>query len=110
MLEYSNINILPIGKLLQSFDHWLQDGICKFLSEKDVHYSLHKQSPGLMSDVYLLAVVKVPILQHLESLRDEELEERREKRRRQQAEEEEAKQNERRASGAEEAREQSLQV
>uniref|UniRef100_A0A667ZYK5 HECT-type E3 ubiquitin transferase n=1 Tax=Myripristis murdjan TaxID=586833 RepID=A0A667ZYK5_9TELE len=57
-----------------------------------------------------VAVVKVPILQHLESLRDEELEERREKRRRQLAEEEEAKQNERRASGAEEAREQSLQV
>uniref|UniRef100_A0A667ZDK9 E3 ubiquitin-protein ligase HUWE1 n=1 Tax=Myripristis murdjan TaxID=586833 RepID=A0A667ZDK9_9TELE len=56
-----------------------------------------------------VAVVKVPILQHLESLRDEELEERREKRRRQLAEEEEAKQNERRASGAEEAREQSLQ-
>uniref|UniRef100_A0A4W6F2N7 HECT-type E3 ubiquitin transferase n=1 Tax=Lates calcarifer TaxID=8187 RepID=A0A4W6F2N7_LATCA len=48
-----------------------------------------------------VAVVKVPILQHLESLRDEELEERREKRRRQLAEEEESKQNERRASGAE---------
>uniref|UniRef100_A0A665X527 E3 ubiquitin-protein ligase HUWE1 n=1 Tax=Echeneis naucrates TaxID=173247 RepID=A0A665X527_ECHNA len=46
-----------------------------------------------------VAVVKVPILQHLESLRDEELEERREKRRRQLAEEEESKQNERRASG-----------
>ena len=57
-----------------------------------------------------LSVVKVPILQHLESLRDEELEERREKRRRQLAEEEETKQNERRASGAEEVREQSLQV
>ncbi|KAM9785540.1 E3 ubiquitin-protein ligase HUWE1 [Neosynchiropus ocellatus] len=53
-----------------------------------------------------VAVVKVPILQHLESLRDEELEERREKRRRQLAEEEESKQNERRASGAEQAREQ----
>uniref|UniRef100_A0A8C5AFK1 E3 ubiquitin-protein ligase HUWE1 n=1 Tax=Gadus morhua TaxID=8049 RepID=A0A8C5AFK1_GADMO len=57
-----------------------------------------------------VAVVKVPILQHLESLRDEELEERREKRRRQLAEEEEAKQSERRASGAEDSREQSLQV
>lgn len=57
-----------------------------------------------------VSVVKVPILQHLESLRDEELEERREKRRRQLAEEEESKQNERRASGAEQAREQSLQV
>uniref|UniRef100_A0A3Q3W3I7 E3 ubiquitin-protein ligase HUWE1 n=1 Tax=Mola mola TaxID=94237 RepID=A0A3Q3W3I7_MOLML len=56
-----------------------------------------------------VAVVKVPILQHLESLRDEELEERREKRKRQMAEEEESKQNERRASGAEQAREQSLQ-
>lgn len=56
------------------------------------------------------SVVKVPILQHLESLRDEELEERREKRRRQLAEEEESKQNERRASGAEQTREQSLQV
>ncbi|XP_029361459.1 E3 ubiquitin-protein ligase HUWE1 isoform X8 [Echeneis naucrates] len=56
-----------------------------------------------------VAVVKVPILQHLESLRDEELEERREKRRRQLAEEEESKQNERRASGAEQSREQSLQ-
>ncbi|XP_062420507.1 E3 ubiquitin-protein ligase HUWE1 isoform X6 [Pungitius pungitius] len=56
-----------------------------------------------------VAVVKVPILQHLESLRDEELEERREKRRRQLAEEEESKQNERRASGAEQAREQTLQ-
>ncbi|XP_046895555.1 E3 ubiquitin-protein ligase HUWE1 isoform X4 [Hypomesus transpacificus] len=55
-----------------------------------------------------VAVVKVPVLQHLESLRDEELEERREKRRRQLAEEEEAKQNERRTSGGEEAREQSL--
>lgn len=55
-------------------------------------------------------MVKVPILQHLESLRDEELEERREKRRRQLAEEEESKQNERRASGAEQTREQSLQV
>lgn len=55
-------------------------------------------------------VVKVPILQHLESLRDEELEERREKRRRQLAEEEESKQNERRASGAEQVRDQSLQV
>uniref|UniRef100_A0A3Q2ZU34 E3 ubiquitin-protein ligase HUWE1 n=1 Tax=Kryptolebias marmoratus TaxID=37003 RepID=A0A3Q2ZU34_KRYMA len=55
-----------------------------------------------------VAVVKVPILQHLESLRDEELEERREKRRRQLAEEEEFKQNERRAS--EQVREQSLQV
>lgn len=55
-------------------------------------------------------MVKVPILQHLESLRDEELEERREKRRRQLAEEEESKQNERRASGVEQAREQSLQV
>lgn len=54
--------------------------------------------------------MKVPILQHLESLRDEELEERREKRRRQLAEEEESKQNERRASGVEQAREQSLQV
>uniref|UniRef100_A0A3Q3JUL5 E3 ubiquitin-protein ligase HUWE1 n=1 Tax=Monopterus albus TaxID=43700 RepID=A0A3Q3JUL5_MONAL len=57
-----------------------------------------------------VAVVKVPILQHLESLRDEELEERREKRRRQLAEEEESKQNERRASGAEQARDQGLQV
>uniref|UniRef100_A0A3P9GYP9 E3 ubiquitin-protein ligase HUWE1 n=1 Tax=Oryzias latipes TaxID=8090 RepID=A0A3P9GYP9_ORYLA len=57
-----------------------------------------------------VAVVKVPILQHLESLRDEELEERREKRRRQLAEEEESKQNDRRASGAEQAREQTLQV
>ncbi|XP_029689696.1 E3 ubiquitin-protein ligase HUWE1 isoform X5 [Takifugu rubripes] len=56
-----------------------------------------------------VTVVKVPILQHLESLRDEELEERREKRRRQLAEEEESKQNERRASGAEQTREQSLQ-
>uniref|UniRef100_A0A3P8ZUI9 E3 ubiquitin-protein ligase HUWE1 n=1 Tax=Esox lucius TaxID=8010 RepID=A0A3P8ZUI9_ESOLU len=55
-----------------------------------------------------VAVVKVPILQHLETLRDEELEERREKRRRQLAEEEAAKQNERR-TGGEEAREQSLQ-
>lgn len=55
-------------------------------------------------------VVKVPILQHLESLRDEELEERREKRRRQLAEEEEtAKQNESSSAG-EETREQSLQV
>ncbi|XP_028307789.1 E3 ubiquitin-protein ligase HUWE1 isoform X6 [Gouania willdenowi] len=56
-----------------------------------------------------VAVVKIPILQHLESLRDEELQERREKRRKQLAEEEESKQNERRASGAEQAREQSLQ-
>ncbi|XP_060794475.1 E3 ubiquitin-protein ligase HUWE1 isoform X2 [Neoarius graeffei] len=56
-----------------------------------------------------VAVVKVPILQHLESLRDEELEERREKRRRQLAEEEEAKQNERSTSAGEESREQSLQ-
>ncbi|XP_053704819.1 E3 ubiquitin-protein ligase HUWE1 isoform X5 [Synchiropus splendidus] len=56
-----------------------------------------------------VAVVKVPILQHLESLRDEELEERREKRRRQLAEEEESKQNERRASGAEQSREQNVQ-
>ncbi|XP_073669096.1 E3 ubiquitin-protein ligase HUWE1 isoform X4 [Paramisgurnus dabryanus] len=56
-----------------------------------------------------VAVVKVPILQHLESLRDEELEERREKRRRQLAEEEEtAKQNESSSAG-EETREQSLQ-
>lgn len=55
-------------------------------------------------------MVKVPILQHLENLRDEELEERREKRRKQLAEEEETKQNERRASGAEQVREQSLQV
>ncbi|XP_071022080.1 E3 ubiquitin-protein ligase HUWE1-like isoform X17 [Oncorhynchus clarkii lewisi] len=55
-----------------------------------------------------VAVVKVPILQHLETLRDEELEERREKRRRQLAEEEEAKQNDRR-TGGEETREQSLQ-
>ena len=55
-------------------------------------------------------VVKVPILQHLEGLRDEELEERREKRRRQLAEEEEAKQNERSTSAGEESREQSLQV
>ncbi|TRY66469.1 hypothetical protein DNTS_005364 [Danionella cerebrum] len=56
-----------------------------------------------------VAVVKVPILQHLESLRDEELEERREKRRRQLAEEEEnAKQNESSAAG-EETRELSLQ-
>uniref|UniRef100_A0A8C7H8F0 HECT-type E3 ubiquitin transferase n=1 Tax=Oncorhynchus kisutch TaxID=8019 RepID=A0A8C7H8F0_ONCKI len=55
-----------------------------------------------------VAVVKVPILQHLETLRDEELEERREKKRRQLAEEEEAKQNDRR-TGGEEAREQSLQ-
>lgn len=36
-------------------------------------------------------MVKVPILNHLEALRDEELEERREKRRKQQAEEDEAK-------------------
>ncbi|XP_055022354.1 E3 ubiquitin-protein ligase HUWE1 isoform X8 [Boleophthalmus pectinirostris] len=56
-----------------------------------------------------VSVVKIPILQHLEYLRDEELEERREKRRRQMAEEEESKQNERRASGAEQSREQSLQ-
>lgn len=57
-----------------------------------------------------LTVVKVPILQHLESLRDEELEERREKRRRQLAEEEEtAKQNETSSTG-EETQEQSLQV
>uniref|UniRef100_A0AAV2LYL5 E3 ubiquitin-protein ligase HUWE1 n=1 Tax=Knipowitschia caucasica TaxID=637954 RepID=A0AAV2LYL5_KNICA len=56
-----------------------------------------------------VAVVKIPILQHLEHLRDEELEERREKRRRQMAEEEESKQNERRASGAEQSREQCLQ-
>uniref|UniRef100_A0A8C9VIV4 E3 ubiquitin-protein ligase HUWE1 n=1 Tax=Scleropages formosus TaxID=113540 RepID=A0A8C9VIV4_SCLFO len=46
-----------------------------------------------------VAVVKVPILQHLESLRDEELEERREKRRRQLVEEEEAKQNEKSTEG-----------
>lgn len=64
----------------------------------------------LLRQVRLCSVVKVPILQHLESLRDEELEERREKRRRQLAEEEESKQNERRASGAEQTREQSLQV
>ncbi|CAB1330156.1 unnamed protein product [Coregonus sp. 'balchen'] len=51
----------------------------------------------------------VPILQHLETLRDEELEERRERRRRQLAEEEEAKQNDRRSGGGEEPREQSLQ-
>lgn len=63
-----------------------------------------------LNHVCLCSVVKVPILQHLESLRDEELEERREKRRRQLAEEEESKQNERRASGAEQTREQSLQV
>nr|XP_015209351.1 PREDICTED: E3 ubiquitin-protein ligase HUWE1 [Lepisosteus oculatus] len=56
-----------------------------------------------------VAVVKVPIMQHLESLRDEELEERREKRRRQLAEEEEAKQSEKAPSGGEEGREQSLQ-
>ncbi|KAK6308449.1 hypothetical protein J4Q44_G00217200 [Coregonus suidteri] len=56
-----------------------------------------------------VAVVKVPILQHLETLRDEELEERRERRRRQLAEEEEAKQNDRRSGGGEEPREQSLQ-
>lgn len=64
-----------------------------------------------MSSLVLgLSVVKVPILQHLESLRDEELEERREKRRRQLAEEEEtAKQNES-SAGGEETREQSLQV
>lgn len=49
-------------------------------------------------------------MQHLESLRDEELEERREKRRRQLAEEEEAKQNERSTSAGEESREQTLQV
>lgn len=49
-------------------------------------------------------------MQHLESLRDEELEERREKRRRQLAEEEEAKQNERSSSAGEESREQTLQV
>lgn len=55
-------------------------------------------------------MVKVPILQHLESLRDEELEERREKRRQQLAEEEEAKQNERSTSAGEESREQTLQV
>lgn len=61
-------------------------------------------------EIFVLSVVKVPILHHLESLRDEELEERREKRKRQMAEEEESKQNERRASGAEQAREQSLQV
>ncbi|XP_058874630.1 E3 ubiquitin-protein ligase HUWE1 [Acipenser ruthenus] len=41
-----------------------------------------------------VAVVKVPIVQHLERLRDEELEERREKRRKQLAEEEEAKEKE----------------
>lgn len=64
----------------------------------------------LLRHFRLCSVVKVPILQHLESLRDEELEERREKRRRQLAEEEESKQNERRASGAEQTREQSLQV
>lgn len=41
------------------------------------------------SDLYLfLVVVKVPIVNHLEFLRDEELEERREKRRKQLAEEE----------------------
>jgi hypothetical protein len=41
------------------------------------------------SDFYLfLVVVKVPIVNHLEFLRDEELEERREKRRKQLAEEE----------------------
>lgn len=57
-----------------------------------------------------VSVVKVPILQHLESLRDEELEERREKRRRQLAEEEEAKQNERSTSAGEESKEQTLQV
>ncbi|MBN3301500.1 HUWE1 ligase, partial [Amia calva] len=57
-----------------------------------------------------VAVVKVPILQQLEVLRDEELEERREKRRRQLAEEEEAKQNEKSAGAPEEGREQSLQV
>ncbi len=64
-----------------------------------------------MSSLVLgFSVVKVPILQHLENLRDEELEERREKRRRQLAEEEEtAKQNESSAAG-EETREQSLQV
>lgn len=49
-------------------------------------------------------------MQHLESLRDEELEERREKRRRQLAEEEEAKQNERSTSAGDESREQTLQV
>ncbi|XP_036389844.1 E3 ubiquitin-protein ligase HUWE1 [Megalops cyprinoides] len=49
-----------------------------------------------------VAVVKVPILQHLESLRDEELEERREKRRRQLVEEEETKQNEKSSTGGEE--------
>ncbi|KAG2455472.1 HUWE1 ligase, partial [Polypterus senegalus] len=46
-----------------------------------------------------VAVVKVPIIQHLESLRDEELEERREKRRKQLADEEEAKQNEKSSGG-----------
>ncbi|KAI1892343.1 hypothetical protein AGOR_G00132390 [Albula goreensis] len=49
-----------------------------------------------------VAVVKVPILQHLESLRDEELEERREKRRRQLVEEEETKQNEKSSDRGEE--------
>lgn len=37
---------------------------------------------------FLHSVVKVPIINHLEALRDEELEERREKRRKQLAEEE----------------------
>lgn len=72
-------------------------------------YVLHRRV-ARHNQTYPSSVVKVPILQHLESLRDEELEERREKRRRQLAEEEESKQNERRASGVEQAREQSLQV
>ncbi|MGH0168920.1 UNVERIFIED_CONTAM: hypothetical protein FKN15_055485 [Acipenser sinensis] len=53
---------------------------CKVLDAESVHDCV--------------AVVKVPILQHLERLRDDELEERREKRRKQLAEEEEAKENE----------------
>uniref|UniRef100_A0A4W5NRB2 HECT, UBA and WWE domain containing E3 ubiquitin protein ligase 1 n=1 Tax=Hucho hucho TaxID=62062 RepID=A0A4W5NRB2_9TELE len=74
-----------------------------------VHQSTHTQYTPPLYFSLSFPVVKVPILQHLETLRDEELEERREKRRRQLAEEEEAKQNDRRTEGGEEAREQSLQ-
>ncbi|XP_051961195.1 E3 ubiquitin-protein ligase HUWE1-like isoform X5 [Xyrauchen texanus] len=56
-----------------------------------------------------VAVVKVPILQHLECLRDEELEERREKRRRQLAEEEETAKQNGSSSAGQETQEQSLQ-
>ncbi|XP_041093093.1 E3 ubiquitin-protein ligase HUWE1-like [Polyodon spathula] len=66
---------------------------CKVLDAESVHDCV--------------AVVKIPIVQHLERLRDEELEERREKRRKQLTEEEEAKQNEK--SRAEE-KEESMQT